>query len=315
MAKTTKNKEEANLIESPRRLKAPTYKRGRYHKRIKHPGPKLKSGWKLFKGSTEVLWRNKRLFGGITVVYGLLSLILVRGFGSTAQLSLTKATLQTTKSGTLSTGFGLIGNLFGSSGGANQAGGLTSQSILLILVSLVIIWALRQVYGSDSKPVRVKSAFYNSTYALIPFILVLLVISLELVPLLVGGTIYTTVVSNGLAVGGLEQLAWSGVFFLAVLLSLYLLSSSLLGLYIVTLPNVVPLQALRSAKQLVQYRRWTVMRKILFLPLIILLLYIVLLLPVVLWLTPVAEWIFFVLGLLVLPVTHSYMYGLYRELL
>jgi hypothetical protein len=304
---------------STRRLKPAIYKRGRYQKRIKHPGPKLKSSWSLFRSSLGLLASNKRLFAGIVLVYGLLSLLMVRGFSSTAQLGTTKLALQAAKNGGFSTGFSLLGSLFSSSGASGQAGASTSQSILLVIVSLVIIWALRQVYTVDSakgvKQVQVKTAFYSSTYALIPFIIVLLIVSLQLIPVLIGTTIYSTVVNNGLAVGGLEQLAWAAMLFLLALWSLYMLTPSLLALYIVTLPDVKPLQSFRSAKQLVQYRRWTILRKILFLPLIVLVLYSLIMLPVVLWLTPVAEGVFFVIGLLVLPVVHSYMYGLYRELL
>lgn len=94
-----------------------------------------------------------------------------------------------------------------------------------------------------------------------------------------------------------------------------MISSSIFALYVVTLPEMTPIRALRSAKGLVQFRRWTVMRKILFLPFIICVVGIIIMLPVILLLTPAAEVIFLLLTALVLPVIHSYVYSLYRELL
>ncbi|MEI7682733.1 MAG: hypothetical protein WCJ24_00305 [Candidatus Saccharibacteria bacterium] len=316
MAKSQSPKNEVKIVSGPRKLKAPTYNRARYHKRIKHPGPKLISSWKIFKNSIGVLRQNQRLFGGITVIYALVSVILVRGFNSVTQLSDTKAALQAGHSGTLSTGFTLIGNLFSNSSGASTPAANTYQSILLIIMSLVFILALRQVYSPDRpKEIRIKQAFYGSTYPLIPFVLVLLVITLELIPLVIGATIYSAVIGNGLAVGLLEKSAWVVMFFVLAVWSIYMLTSAIFALYIVTLPDMTPIKALRSAKQLVQYRRWTVMRKLLFLPLIIMLMYGLVMLPIVLWLTPLAEWLFFIFGLAILGVVHSYIYALYRELL
>jgi hypothetical protein len=94
-----------------------------------------------------------------------------------------------------------------------------------------------------------------------------------------------------------------------------MLASSLFALYIVTLPGMTPIRALRSARGLVRYRRWTVIRKILWLPLLLLLVAAVIMLPIIIWLTAVAQWVFFILSMFALLAVHSYMYALYRELL
>jgi hypothetical protein len=94
-----------------------------------------------------------------------------------------------------------------------------------------------------------------------------------------------------------------------------MLSSSLFALYIVTLPDMTPLTALRSARQLVRYRRWTVLRKIFWLPVALLILAAVIMVPIIIWLTAIAQWVFFLLTMFSLVATHAYMYNLYRELL
>ena len=108
---------------------------------------------------------------------------------------------------------------------------------------------------------------------------------------------------------------WGILLFLFVLLSLYMITSSIFALYIVTLPDMTPMQALRSARNLVRFRRWTVMRKVLFLPLSLVVIGGLLLIPIIIFLTPIAEWVYFGLTMMSLAFIHSYIYTLYRELL
>jgi hypothetical protein len=184
---------------------------------------------------------------------------------------------------------------------------------LTVLISLVTIWALRQVLAG--RKIGVKESYYQGVYPLIPFTLVLLVMGLQLIPFAAGSWLYATIVSNGIAVTLAEKAVWTLLFFALSLLSLYMICSSVFALYIVTLPNMTPLKALRSARQLVLHRRSVVLRKILYLPLVLLLLGVVIMIPIVLLLTPIAEWVFFLLSMFVLIFVHAYMYTAYRELL
>ncbi len=302
-------------LKSPRRLKPAVAKRGRYQKRITHSGLKLPSSWVTLKDSLSLLGRNKRLFSELVIAYGVLSVLLVRGLSNTAQLTSTKQALLTDKSSSLKTSFNLVGSLFGSSGSGSSTGS-TYQTVLLVIISLAIIWALRQVYDKEAaKKLSIKAIFYQSTGQLIPFFLVVLTMSLQLIPAIIGGTIYSIVVSNGLAVSFAERLGWAGLFFVLVTWSLYMATTSIVAMYIVTLPDFTPIKALKSARDLVRYRHWTVMRKVLFLPLFLALFTVIVMLPIVLWLTPLAEWIFFIIGLGSLVIAHTYLYNLYRELL
>lgn len=252
----------------------------------------------------------------ITLIYGLLTVILVRGIGGSLDLSGLKDNLKGGFSGngsSLLTGVTLFSYLLGSAGTSTNPAGGVYQTVLIIIMSLVIIWALRQVLSGHK--IRARDAFYNGTYPLVPFVLVLLVVGLQLLPLLAGSWLYSTVISSGIAVTELEKFTWAILAFLLAILSLYMICSSLFALYIVTLPEMTPMKALRSARQLVLYRRWTILRKILFLPLVLLILGGAIMIPLILLITPAAEWIFFMLSMFVLVVVHAYMYTLYRELL
>jgi len=105
------------------------------------------------------------------------------------------------------------------------------------------------------------------------------------------------------------------LFALLALLSLYMVSSSVFALYIVTLPDMTPMRALRSARDLVANRRWSVVRKIIIIPIIFLVLAAVIMIPVILFLTPIAPWMMFALFMIAIAIFHSYMYALYRALL
>ncbi len=306
-----------STLRPPRRRKTPEYKRFRYSKRIKHPGPKLSSSWRLFWRSFKPFRQHWKLFGGIVLIYGILTLIFVRGFGSSTNITELKGALDGVFGGTggqLSTGVTLFGVLLSSTGAGNQTAGLY-QTMLLVVFSLSLIWGLRRVASGQQARVTIRDTFYRGMFPLVPFLLVLLVIAVQLIPMLIGSTLYSLVVGNGLAVGGLEQFAWAAAFFLLALWSLYMITPSVMALFVVTLPNMTPLKALRSARKLVRYRRWTVLRKLVILPVILLVVLAVIMLPLILWATPVAEWSFFIIGLFVTPVVISYGYGLYRELL
>jgi hypothetical protein len=313
--KTSVRRGAASAAARPRRLKPPKYKSLRLQRRIKHPF-KLPSAWRLTKAATRTLWRHKKLFIGITIVYGLLNLVLVKGFSSGTDVSSLKNELHQVfhgDFGSLASGLSIFVVLVGSAGNGSSATAGAYQLFLGLIVSLAIIWALRQVLAGST--VRIRDTYYRGMYPLIPFILVLLVIGIQLIPLLVGSGLYSIVTTNGIAVYFVEKLIWALLFIALALLSLYMLSSSLFALYIVTLPDMTPMKALRSARELVRHRRWTVLRKILCLPIILVIAAAIIMLPIIIWLTPLAQWIFFVLTMFALAAIHAYMYTLYRELL
>ncbi len=299
-----------------RRLKTPKYRSFRLHKRIKPAVPKLPGSFRLLGRSVKVLAQHWRLFLVVVLVYGVLNIIFVTGIGGTGDISTAQSNIKANSSGqglTFGNGAALLGDLLGNSGNTNSSTAGTYQVLFLLIGSLAIIWTLRQVHAG--KPVRARDSYYRGIYPLIPFILVLAVIGIQLLPFIVGAFLYSTVVSGGIAVLAVEKVAWAFVFFLLALLSLYMICSSFFALYIATLPDMTPMKALRSARQLVLYRRWSVMRKLLFLPVVLLMGASILMLPVVLFLAPAAVWIFFALGMIGLAIFHSYMYLLYRALL
>ena len=296
-------KKQAKIISdaSPRRVK---------------PTPKITGSFRLLWRSIKLLCQNWKLFGVILTVYGLLTIILVRGLASNLDLKALKTVLeqiQGNASNPISNTATLFDYVVEAAISPSSHEGSVYQIVLITLMSLVFIWALKQVVAG--KKIRAKDAFYSGTYPLFQFVIVLLVVIIQAIPLAIGTKLFSQVIRSGIAVGAVENIVWGLIFFLLMAWSLYLLCASVFALYIVTQPEMTPLKALRTAKQLVKRRRLTVIRKVLFLPFALLVISFAIAIPMILILTSLATWFFFVLSLLVLLVVHTYMYSLYRELL
>lgn len=300
----------------PRRLRAPRYKTLHLTKRIKHP-VKLPSTWKLAKTATKLIFRHWRLIGGILIIYEILNMVLVRGLSGGTDVSQLKDALDSLFSGFvghLTSGLTIFALLVGTSTATSGANGAAAyQSLLVLMVSLALVWSYRQLLAN--KKIRIRDAYYKGMYPMVPVILVLLVVSLQLIPLLLGAWMYGTVTQNGIASDTLQHVLWAILFILLALLSLYMISSSIFALYVATLAEMTPMRALRSARELVRFRRWTVMRKVLFLPLWLVIVGALIMLPVIFIVPVAAQWIFFVVAMVGLAFGHAYMYTLYRELL
>ena len=317
MAKTAKTTQPKRTPRpNTRRLRRPKYTPLHIGKKLKVPVGKLPNVWALTKQVAGLLWQYKKLFIGITLVYALLNLVLVQGLASNTDVTSLKNTLNGVFTGhlrELASSLTVFVVLVGSAGNGSSNTAGAYQLFLVLITSLAVIWALRHVLAGEA--VRVRDAYYRGMYPLIPFILVLCVIGLQLLPLVIGTGLYGIVVNNGIAVNGAETAIWAILAIALSVLSLYWLCSSLFALYIVTLPDMTPLKALRSARELARYRRAQIIRKLLWLPFALFVVSAIIMLPIILWLTPVAQWVFFLLTTFSVVAIHAYMYSLYRELL
>ncbi|MEO6761770.1 MAG: hypothetical protein ABI220_05400 [Candidatus Saccharimonadales bacterium] len=303
----------------PRRLKIPDQHWYMPWRRRYIPIPERKTLPKarhLFASCLKILIKNWKLFGGIILIYGLLNFLFVRGLSGSSDLISLKDSLDSVlqgASGKVASALLSFTYLLGTSGSSNSQDSGVYQSILLIIGSLAFIWALRQAFAD--RLTRIRDSFYRGMYPLIPFLLVLFIIGLQLIPLLIGSKLYSTAVVGGITIHGYESLIFGVIFALLAWWSLYMIISSVFALYIVCLPDMTPLRALHSARQLVFRRRLLVLRKIIFLPIIMLIGAVVVELPLILFATPVAPWIFFILSMIALGLVHIYMYGLYRAMI
>lgn len=274
----------------------------------------MPSAFRLFTNSLKVLKKNWKVIGGIALWYGVLNMVLVQtvSSGDVSQAKKAFSGMFDGTMGDLATGAGSFLYLLGVSGNVASAAGIY-QLLLVMICSLAFIWAYRRIYTQETA--RIRDAFYEGMYPLIPFFIVLLVISLQLMPLIAGGGLFTTVMNNGITSGPVEVIAWATLFFLLATLSLYMVTSSIFALYAVSLPHMTPLKALRTVRPVVAHRRWTVLRKILFLPFVLLVLSGIILVPLILTVPAAVVWVFYLVMILCVVIAHGYMYELYRALI
>lgn len=272
----------------------------------------------LFWNTLQLLWGNWKPFVGIAVVFAVLDVLLVRGTVGSGNFSDIKSSLDSLSSGvggrvgSSVVSFAYLVVTSGSSSSDNTNAGIY-QTILYVICSLAIIWALRQVVAKHV--VGMRDSFYQGMYPLIPFILLLLLLAVQLLPLTIGGGLYALAVGGSIAIHWWEKAIFLALFIGLALWSLRMLTASIFAAYIVTLPNMTPLRAYRSARQLVYGRRLLLWRKLIFLPVVLLLLAAVIELPLIFFVPTLAAWLFFILGVVVLPIVHGYLYNLYREMI
>ncbi len=276
----------------------------------------IPSAFQLFKDTFLILKNNKKLFFGIALLNAIIAFLFIRGLSSSFDVVDVKnnvTELVDGKQDQFYTAVAVFGYLVTAAGSSVSDKASVYQLVWTVITTLAIIWGIRQI-KSGEKP-RIRDTYYKGMYPLIPFILVLVVISLQLIPLLFGNLIYATILQNGIAITVLEKFLWFLLFMGLALLSCYMLVSSLFSLYIVTLPDMTPLRALRSSRELVLHRRLAISLRIIALPLIVLLLGALIFIPLIILAAPIVEILFLLLTGIGLVFIHTYMYLLYRSLL
>lgn len=270
----------------------------------------------LLAESLRLLKENRRIFGGIFLTYVLLTLVLVKGLSFSSNFTEIKDGLFGligTEASKIGAAIGLYG--YALSTNSPQVSDVSGayQLFITLIVSLAVIWIVRQVLAGQK--VSMRNGFYLGAYPIVPFLLVLFVLSIQMIPFIVGNFLLTTVLTNGLAVTAVEKIIWLVVFAASALWTIYMVISSILALYISTLPDMTPLRALRSAKGLVKGLRLRIGWRLAAAPLFLLLLSAVIVIPLIMVASWSVEFVVMLLGGFSLIFLHVYNYLLYRALL
>lgn len=290
-------------------------------------------GYWSFSGEVQrTLWSQKKTFLGLAVVYGLLSVVFI-GMGSQDTYASLVSTLQET-GGQVFQGnwaeLGQAGLLFLSVATSGLTGALTPEqqiysTLLILLVWLTTIWLLR--YHLAGHRVKLRDGLYSAGAPLVPTFLLGLVFVVQLLPLALGLMAYSAAQTSGLLAGGIEaMLAWMAII-LAAVISFYWVVSTFFAMIVVTAPGTYPMQALKTAGDMVIGRRMRLLLRLVWAAFLIILAWAVVLIPVIIldgWLKswwPAIEWLPIVpIVLLILSVisviwSTAYIYLLYRKVL
>ena len=232
---------------------------------------------------------------------------------------------------------GQLGNL-GKAGlmliGTITTGGLTRgmsevqqvfMIFLLIITWLVTVYLVRHILAGHK--VKFRDGLYNALTPFISTFCVIGVIFLELIPIFIVVITYSAAVATEFLSTPLYALGFFIFAGLLVLLSAYLLSSSLMALIAVTAPGLYPMTALNTASDIIAGRRIRFIIRIIFMFLVLALCWIVVMMPIILIDTAIkanVEWYQNVptvqLSLLFMTIftivyVSTYLYLFYRNLL
>lgn len=278
----------------------------------------------------KTLWKNRKIFIPLAIIYAVITALMV-GIASQETYSTLSETLRTA-GGDLFNGFwGGISKtslLFTTavSGGISQTMSDAQQiyaGLITLLTWLTSVWLLRNILAG--RKITLRDGLYNSGSPLLPTFLVALLFFVQLLPLAVAFIGYSAALAVGLLDGGVEaMLFWFAAGLLATL-SLYWITSTAFALIIITLPGMYPMQAVKTAGQLVANRRLRVLLRFLWMvvvavvywgigliPVIILDSWVKSILPVINWL-PLVPLAILILSSLTIVWISGYAYLFYRK--
>lgn len=297
-----------------RKRKASRRQKRKFDKQTVHQYKRPPGSFHLVGETISLMRRHWKILGGIVIVYLILNVLFAGALSNiSGAVANIRSNFQTAGAKHFADALSGFGSLVGSGGSSSSGTGSTLQALLIVLESLVIIWALRQLLAGQA--IRVKQAYYSAMTPLVPFLLVIGMFIIQLLPLTVGSLIVATVMTSVFAASTAVTAITVALVLLLTGWSIYMLSGSIFALYIVTLPDMKPRDALRSAKNLVRFRRWSVIRRLLFLPLFLLVVMGAIIIPLILYVDFLVTPVFFTLSMLAILFVHTYLYSLYRGLL
>lgn len=314
------------LSRRPHRSFRPT-KRRDYVRILRLPGY-----WSFTNSVRKTLVTNKRLFIGLAIFYGLLTLTLIGIASQTAYTTLGES-LRTTGSSIFSGNWGAItqaGALLGAGIGGGYNNPLTETQqvyavIIVLLTWLTTVWLLRATLAG-ARP-KLREGLYGSSSPIVSTFIVLLVVTVQLLPVALAASGVVAATTTGLlSNGGIEVMAFWAVISLLFALSLYWITSTLIALVIVTLPGMYPMKAIKVAGDLIMGRRIRVLLRLVWLAFTVALGWAIIMVPVILfdaWLKglvasiswlPIVPVFMLVLTSITVIWVASYIYLLYRRI-
>jgi hypothetical protein len=292
---------------------------------------RLPGYWALTNEVRKVLWANKRLFLLLALTYAVLTAAFV-GFASQDTYVELSESINDANEGVLQGDLGKVGQAgvllaTGMVGAFNQTP-TDAQKIFAgifgLMVWLTTVWLLRAIL-SGRKP-KLRDGLYNGSAPLLSSLLIGFLVVLQLLPVALAAIGFGAAVSTGVLLGGIETMLFWVVAGMLGLLSLYWITSSMVALVVVTLPGMYPLQAVRTAGDLVIGRRVRVLLRFLWICVVSLLVWALVMIPIIIfdsWLKSVwsaIEWLPLVpvallaMGSVTVVWMASYVYMLYRKI-
>ena len=151
------------------------------------------------------------------------------------------------------------------------------EVLVFLMLWLVTIFLVRQIMAGHK--VGVRDGLYNAMAPLISTFVILAVVVVECIPIFLLVIAYSAAMETGFLTMPFYALLFWGFAAVMVMISGYLLSSSLIALLAVTVPGVYPFKALVMATELMRGRKMRFVLRILALLLVLAVIFAVVILP------------------------------------
>ncbi|MDB5165803.1 MAG: conserved rane protein of unknown function [Candidatus Saccharibacteria bacterium] len=287
--------------------------------------------WAFTNDVRVTLWQSRQLFVWVVVVYALFSAGLV-GLASQDTYTTLNETLRTTSGDILQGNWGEIGKagllLTSSVTGSLTTTPTEAQQIYAVLIVLLTwlttVWLLRAL-KAGRKP-RFRDGLYNAGAPIVSTAAVALMLIIQLIPAALAVIAFAAAMSSGFLQGGVVGMIFSVVALLFITLSVYWITSTIIALTVVTLPGMYPMQALKTAGDLVIGRRLRILLRWLWLAGLVVATWALVIIPIIIfdtWLKgilPALEWlpivpaVLLAMSSLTIVVAAAYVYLFYRRI-
>lgn len=153
--------------------------------------------------------------------------------------------------------------------------------ILLLVVWLVTIFLLRHLFAGHK--VKLRDGFYNALTPLISTLVVLVIAIVQCIPIFLLVIAYSAAVQTDFLTTPFYALVFFIFAALMILISGYLLSSSLIAMVAVSAPGLYPLKAIGTASELMMGRRTRFILRLVALVIALAIMWVVVMLPLILF--------------------------------
>lgn len=168
----------------------------------------------------------------------------------------------------------------GLSGGSSEAATIFTVLIFLV-IWLVTVFLLRHILAGHT--VKLRDGLYNAMTPLLSTLVVFIVAVIQCVPIFILVIVYSAAIQTDFLSTPFYALVFFIFAVLMILLSAYLLSSTLMALVAVTAPGLYPMQALRTASDLMAGRRIKFIIRIIALIIMLTIVWVLVMMPLIMF--------------------------------
>lgn len=235
--------------------------------------------------SFRMIFKNYKLFLPLLLLMVILSIALVGLMGESSYTELKEGIERSggEETGNVTKAWTLLLFTFSSGGLAGESKEVTMVFSVLVFLTiwLVTIFILRQRMAGHK--IKLRDALYNSMTPLLSTLAVFVVAAIQCIPILLLIIAYSSAVQTDFLSTPFYALLFLGFAVLMIVLSGYLLSSSIIALLATSVPGLYPRVALDNASDLMMGRRIRFIIRLIALILSIVIMWVVVMLPLIMF--------------------------------